>query len=174
MDFAAELQKLLDAESDPPLDPLVELARAQADILEAIRKKEENISYQIEEIYDIVKESGENASEAKAAAKRETRLLEALITVSDVMDDVLQFLRGHGVEHVDIIAAKVNEALEGCGVERLGAPGEPLDPRLHAVASAEFSDTPREHIIKVLQSGYAYGGKLARKAAVIVSKGEGA
>ena len=171
MDFAAELQKLIDAEETPPLDPLAELALGQANLLKAIRKKEDDLSLQVEEIYDIIKEADDNAKEVKAAAKREARLLESLLAISDMLDDVLRFLHEHGAAHVDIIAAKAGEAMIACGAERFGAPGEPLDPRLHTVASAEFSETPIEHITRVLQYGCAYNGKIARKASVIISKG---
>jgi len=199
MDFIAELKKLIDAEEAPLLDPLVELARAQsgvlenihknetdislqldplvesvraqASVLESIRKSEADISLQVEEIYDIVKESDENAKEVRAAAKREALLLESLVTIADLMDDVLNFLHKNRVEHTNIISAKMEEAINACGLERLGTSGEPLDPRLHTVASAQFSEIPKEHLISVLQSGYAYNGKLIRRATVIVSKG---
>ena len=69
MNFTAELQKLLKAENSPPVDPLAELARAQAGFLEGIHKNGAGISLQIEEIYDIVKESSKNAKEVKNAAK---------------------------------------------------------------------------------------------------------
>jgi predicted acetyltransferase len=66
MDFQTELQKLIDEETSPPLDPIIEIAKAQATVLGEIKKREENISLQVEEIYDIVKESDENAQKVKS------------------------------------------------------------------------------------------------------------
>jgi len=174
MDFAAELQKLIDAEDAPPLDPMAELALGQAALLEDIRKREENLSLQVEEIYDIIKESDDNEKAAKAALKRETRLLESLLAITDLTDDVLRYLSERGAAHIEAIAAKLDEAISACGVERFGAPGEQLDPRLHTVISAEESDFPFEQVTRVLQSGCAYNGKLIRKASVVVSNGTAA
>ena len=172
MNFEAELKKLLDAEEFPPLDPLVELARAQAGALEAIHKHSSDVSMQVEEIYDIVKEADENAKEAKNAAKRESLLLSSLFAVNDLLDSMLQFAQNTGAIHAETIAAKREEHMNACGVERVGFPGQTLDPRIHTVASAEESDAPFESVTRVLESGYLYRGNVARKATVIISKGK--
>ena len=171
MNFAAELKKLLEAEESPPTDPLAELSRAQAELLEAIHKTDSGISLQVEEIYDIVKESDENAKEIKNAAKRESALLGALIAVTDLLDSLLQHIQHTGAAHVETIAAKMDEALNACGLEKLGFIGQQLDPRQHSVASAEFSGAPLESVVRVLENGYMYRGNVIRKAAVIISKG---
>ena len=168
MDFAAELQLLLHEEEPPPIDPLTELALTQAGILDNIQKNNENLSLQVEEIYDIIKEADENAKELKNAVKRENALLSALVGLCDLLDSLLPYTQ----EHSQTIAAKKEEATDLCGLERLGLPGERMDPRLHTAASAEYSGAPPESIIRVLESGYAYRGKVIRKATVIISKGE--
>ena len=168
MDFSVELQKLLDLEEFPPVDPLTELARAQAGLLENIQKNNSALSLQIEEIYDIIKESDENAKEVKAAAKREQLLLVGLIGMADLLDSLLPHMQQ---QHSQIIVAKMDGAMNSCSLERLGFQGERFEPRLHTVASAEYSDAPLETIIGVLESGYAYHGKIIRKATVILSKG---
>lgn len=168
MDFAVELQKLLYAEEPPCVDPLAELARAQVALLDSINKNDTNISLQIEEVYDIIKEADENAREVKAALKRENMLLSGLVAMSDLLDALLPYM----LEHSQTATAKKEEVVNACGLEQLGFLGERLDPRLHTVASAEYSNAPSESIIRVLENGYAYRGKIFRKATVVLSKGE--
>jgi len=171
MDFLTELKRLLDAEATPLLDPLSELTKAQAGLLEAINKRNSDISMQVEEIYDIVKEADENARELKSAAKREAQLLNALIEITDLLDNSVQFMRSAGAVHAETLAAKREEALTASGLERVGDIGQRLDPGLHTVAFAEHSETPFETVIKVVECGYTYRGKVLRKATVIISKG---
>ena len=171
MDFAAELKKLLDAEENPPFDPIFELAKAQAGMLEALNKTEAGISLQVEEIYDIVKETDENAKEVKSAAKRESQLLGGLVALNDLLDGMLRHIQAGGAEHAAPIEAKRQDTLNSFGLERHGSPGGHLDPRIHTVASAEYSDAPVESIIDILECGYVYRGSVIRKATVIISKG---
>ena len=171
MNFAAELKKLLDAEEVPPHDPLAELTQANARLLESIVKNGSDVSMQVEEIYDIIKETDDNARELKIAAKREKLLLGSLIDFCDLLDSLLQYVRRTGADHAETIAAKKEEALDACGVETVGYLGQMLDPRIHTVASAEESDAPFESVIRILESGYTYRGNVVRKATVIISKG---
>jgi molecular chaperone GrpE (heat shock protein) len=55
---------------------------------------------------------------------------------------------------------------------RLGEEGQLLDPEIHRVQTAAASPLPREHVARVLQSGYRYLGDVLRRAAVIISTGE--
>ena len=172
MNFAEELKNLLEAESSLPRDPLAELSRAQAGILEALYKNNKGISLQVEEIYDIIKESDENARELKSAAKRENSLLGALFVVDDLLDSLLRYIQRSGAGHAEMIAAKRDEAMIGCGLEKLGYVGQQLDPRMHTVASAEPGGAPMESVTRVLESGYMYRGNVVRKATVVISNGQ--
>jgi len=171
MNFATELKKLLEAEEFPPDDPLAELARAQTELLDAIYKNNSGVSLQVEEIYDIVKDSDEKAREAKNAVKREGVLIGALVAVNDLLDSLLQYVQQTGAVHAEAVAAKRDEALNACSLEKYGALGQQLDPRIHTVASAEVSGAPLESVIRVLENGYIYHGNVIRKATVIISKG---
>ena len=171
MNFALELKKLLDAEDTPPVDPLAELARANAERLKAINKDSAGVSLQIEEIYDIINQTDKNAKEAKNAAKRESLMLGALVAVNDLLDDAMRFIMRDGAAHAGMIAARREQALVACGIELLGVLGERLDPRIHTVALAEFSNAPIESITSVLENGYLYRGEVVRKATVTISKG---
>jgi len=169
MDFAGELQKLLNEEELPLGEPLTELVRANADCLEALQKNETNLALQIEEIYDIIKDSDTNAKELKAAVKRENILLAGLVATSDLIDGLLY--HESNKEHTSVITTKLAEIINYCGLEPLGFSGEKLDPQIHTVSSAEFNGAPAESVIRVLERGYAYRGKILRKATVILSKG---
>lgn len=168
IDFAAELQKLLCEEEPTPTCPLTELARAQVGFLDNIDKNGAGLSLQVEEIYDIIKETDDNAKEVKAAAKRESMLLSGLVAMSDLLDGLLPYLQEHG----QTIAAKKEDIMNICGLEQLGFKGERLDFGLHTVAAAENSAAPSESVIHILEKGYAYRGKVIKKATVILSKGE--
>ena len=172
MDFQAELQKLIDEEISPPLDPIIEIAKAQAVVLEEIKKREENISLQVEEIYDIIKESDENAQKVKSLEKSKWLLIENMANIVDLLDTVLSTTKEYDEPSISAINLKLEESMHVCGLERLGVVGEHIDHRLHEVLSAEFSLLPFETVIKVIRSGFSYNGKPVRKAAVIVSKGE--
>ena len=171
MDFAVELRKLLNSEKTPVLDPMAELARAQAGALEAIYKNNSDVSMQVEEIYEIIKEADENVKEVKNAAKREHLLLAALVAMDDLLDSLLRQTQCSGNAHAEAIAAKREEVLRACGVEKTGYPGQRLDPSIHTVASAEYCDAPYESVTRVLESGFIYKGDTHRKATVIISKG---
>ena len=171
MDFGKELKKLLDAEETALLDPLSELTRTQSGVLEAIQKTGSDISHQVEEIYDIVKTADVNTREIKSAAKRESTLIAGLITLSDLLDSVLMYMKSAGAIHASTIAAKKDEVLGSCGLEAYDGLGQQLDPRYHTVASAEYSEAPHESVTRVLENGYIYRGNVTRKATVIVSKG---
>ena len=195
IDFYAELQKLLSMEDPPIADPFTELARAQAEFARAqmesageqkelvsaqkelalsqaglfddIQKNGANLSLQLEEIYDIIKGADDSAKGYNAAIKRENMLLGALVSMGDLLEGLLPYLH----EHSQTVAVKMGDVLYACGLARFGSPGEPFDTRLHTAASAEYSDIPFESITRVLESGYAYQGKMIRKATVILSKG---
>ena len=124
----------------------------------------------MEEIYDIIKDDDENEKALKGAAKRESLLLGGLIALEDIFESMAGILRQTG--HAEIICAKRDEILAASGLEPLGHEGQRLEPRIHTVADAVFSDAPVESIVRILEKGYEYNGKVIRKATVILSKGK--
>ena len=171
MDFALELQKLLNEEEIPLQNPLEEIAKSQLNMLEKVTKNSSEISLQVEEIYDIIKDSEENAREIKNAAKREETLLGGFIAINDLLDSIIQYMPNTDMSHIKVINGRRDEVLSACGIEKTGFTGQKLEPKLHTVASAEQSEAPHETITQVLESGYTYRGNITRKATVIVSKG---
>jgi molecular chaperone GrpE (heat shock protein) len=179
VNFEAELEKLLAREQGPlPRYELVEVLAESRTLLEALNKRQADLSLQVEEIYDLAKEA--DARELREALNAEKERLRQVLGVALGLSDML--------EHFCVYAGRSGSAeleyqgsllwqnsrllLETCGIARLGEAGESLNPALHTVQSALASELPKEQIIQVLQSGYAYFGRLVRKAVVVVSKGE--
>lgn len=167
MNFTAELKKLIKAEQQPLRDPLSELASAQAALLENIQKDNSDLSLQVEEIYDIIKTSDDNAKKIFTLEKRENLLLSSMISLNNLIDDLLPYIQDHAMA----VSAKREEAINACDLEQTGFIGERFDPKLHTAASAEFNEAMFETIIRVLENGYTYHGKVLKKAVVILSKG---
>jgi len=177
-DFEAELNKLLEQENEPlPQSGIEELAAESQQILYALYKKQSDISMQVEELYDIVKDSDNtNLQKALYDEKRRAGLaIRTVVGLSDLIDDFYEFSLQGGNEDIHnqarLMRKKAGGLLEGCGITRLGEEGQPLDPQIHTVHAGMYSQIPRERVAKVLQSGYLYLGALLRKATVVVSIG---
>jgi molecular chaperone GrpE (heat shock protein) len=180
VNFEAELEKLLIQEQEPlPNYELAEFAAAERELLAAVQKKQTDLSLQVEEIYDLVKEGDTRVlQEALSAEKGRTgQLALAVIGLCDMLEDFCTYARQSGngdLEHQGFLLWKNSGALlEGCGITRLGEEGQPLDPAIHRVQAAATSFFPREYVAQVLQSGYRYLGTVVRRAAVVLSTGTG-
>ncbi|MDR1575097.1 MAG: nucleotide exchange factor GrpE [Treponema sp.] len=178
LDFETELDRLLARESAPlPHSELAELAAAGQLMLTELYKKNAELSLQVEEVYDIVKEAdGGIVREAlDDERKRAGRLVAAVVALCDILEHFYAYARQSGGEDLELQARLLwkNAAavLEGCGITRLGEEGQYLDPEIHTVESAAASFLPREYVVRVLQSGYRYLGNVLRRAVVVVSTG---
>jgi molecular chaperone GrpE (heat shock protein) len=178
VNFEIELEKLLAGEYEPlPQYELTEvLAEGQA-LLDALNKKQAELSLQVEEVYDLVKEV--DARELREALKTERdrlqQLVEVAVGLSDMLEHFCAYAGQSGSAELEyqgrLLWQNSRVLLESCGITRFGEAGESLNPALHTVHSALDSEVPKEHIVRVLQSGYGYFGRLLRKAAVVVSRG---
>lgn len=176
-DFEAELDRLLSRENRSfPRYELVEFASAGREILEELNKRQTDVSLQIEEIYDLVKEQEAQREAAAAEKARADRLVLAAIGLADLLEDFCTYAGQSGSEALShqagLLWEQAGGILSGCGIVPLGKPGQPLDPRIHTVKAGAESPLPREQVLQVLQSGYAYQGMPVRKAAVVVSRGQ--
>jgi molecular chaperone GrpE (heat shock protein) len=178
VNFEAELEKLL-AEEQEPLHryELAELAAAERELLTALYKKNADLSLQVEEIYDLVKEGDTRVlQDALGAEKnRSGQLAGTAVGLCDMLEDFCAYARQSGngdLEHqARLLWRNSGALLEACGITRLGEEGQRLDPAIHTVQAAVPSALPREHVTWVLQSGYRYLGAIARRAVVVVSRG---
>jgi molecular chaperone GrpE (heat shock protein) len=177
VDFETELEKLLAGEQEYlPQSELSELMAANRDLLAALNKTQTDLSLQVEEIYDLAKEDTLELRKALEAAKgRLNQLLPAAVGLSDLLEDFYVYAGQSGSEALEhqgrLLWDNAQALLGNCGITRLGEAGQPLDPEIHKVQAAAVSSIPREHVARVLQSGYQYLGMLLRKAVVIVSSG---
>jgi molecular chaperone GrpE len=133
------------------------LQRTQADFLNYKRRREQ-----------------ERAAEAEAT---QAELLRQLLPVLDDLERALTQvpaeLRGHPwVEGMPLIARRLRLALAEAGLTRVGAPGEPFDPRWHeAVAYEPHPDYAEGQIAAVVRPGYRLGDRVVRPAQVTVASG---
>lgn len=178
IDFEAELDKLLTQEGEPlPQSELTELAAAGKELLAALNKKQTDFTMQIEEIYDLLQEADTNAlgESLRDEKARANRLAATAVGLCDILEDFCAYARGSGHEDLErqalLMWKNAGGLLESCGIARLGEEGQPLDPALHTVQTAVASPLPREHVARVLQSGYRYLGAVVRRAVVVVSTG---
>jgi molecular chaperone GrpE (heat shock protein) len=177
VNFETELEKLLAKEQEYlPQNELTELMAVNQNLLNALNKTQTDISLQVEEIYDMAKEDTAGLRETLEAAKgRLNQLLSTTVGLCDLLEDFCAYAEQSGsgdLEHQGLLLwENAQILLENCGITRLGETGQPLEPGIHKVQAAAASPVPREHVARVLQSGYQYLGTLLRKAAVIVSTG---
>jgi molecular chaperone GrpE (heat shock protein) len=178
VDFEAELKKLLSQERVPlSASCMEEFAASEKEFLTALYKKNTDISLQVEEIYDLVKEDDSRVlQEALAAEKNRTKQLAgAAIGLCDMLEDFCAYAVQSGSadleEQARVLWKNSGALLEACGITRLGEAGQLLNPAIHSVQAAVPSDFPKEQVTRVLQSGYRYLGAIARRAVVVVSAG---
>ena len=178
INFEAELVKLLAQESKPlPQSEFTELAAIGQQLLLTLNKKQADIAIQIEELYDLTKESDSTdlLDIMKNEKARAAMTVQTAMELSDLIDDFCEFTNLSGSEDLShqafLMRKKADSFLEKCGISRIGEQGQPLAPEIHSVQSGAASRVPREHVAKVLQSGYRYLGTLVRKATVVVSTG---
>jgi molecular chaperone GrpE (heat shock protein) len=179
VDFEAELKKLLKGEQEPlPEYDLVEVLAEGRNLLETLNKKQSDLSLQVEEIYDLAKEADtrELREALNAERGRVNQLLGSAVGLSDLLEHFCVYAGQSGSAELErqgrLLWQNSRLLLEDCGITRLGEAGQPLDPLLHTVQSAAASEFPREHIARVLQSGYRYMGMVLRKAVVVISTGD--
>jgi molecular chaperone GrpE len=93
----------------------------------------------------------------------------------DPVDSVERALR-MGPDHpcyegMRAVLDQMEATLARHGVQRIGAPGERFDPRLHeAVGVVHVPDLPDRTIVDVARSGYVRGDRVLRPAQVIVTR----
>jgi molecular chaperone GrpE (heat shock protein) len=179
INFEAELEKLLSLESgELPRYELAEFAALGQQLLADLNKKQTDVSLQIEEIYDLVKEQDNQVwrETLEAEKTRANQLASAAIGLSDLLEDFCAYAGQSGSEELKqqagLLRKNSDGILAGCGIFRLGEKGEPLNPQIHTVKASAESPLPREQVTRVLQSGYVYQNVLVRKAAVVVSRGQ--
>ena len=181
LDFETELNKLLSRETEQipryEFAQAVEMAALGQELLTDLQKKQTDVSLQVEEIYDLLKEQNtKGLQEALEAEKnRADKLARTAIALCDLLEDFCAYARLSGSEELkhqaDILRTQSGRYLADNNIIRFGEEGQPLNPQIHTVQKGVESPLPREQVLEVLQSGYVYKNALVRKAAVVVSLG---
>ena len=180
LDFKAELDKLIRLESEPLPGESCELAEMLAEgcgLLSSFGKKQDDISLQVEEIYDLV-QAAELREGLREEKRKADKLVGAVIGLCDIIEDFYEFAKTRDDElsrQAALMMRGADRMLGECGVSRIGdeeEAGIPLNPEIHTARSAAPSAYPKEHVARVLRSGYRHNGEVIRKAVVILSSGE--
>ena len=154
--LAAEREQVteLRAKADSYLDLL---QRTQADFVNYKRRSE--------------RERGDDAQAARA------ELLVQLLPVLDDLERALGQVPDDLAEHpwaqgMPLVGRQLRLALARAGLQRVGAPGESFDPRLHeAVAYEPHAGYAEGQIATVVRPGYRLGERVIRPAQVTVAQG---
>jgi molecular chaperone GrpE len=73
---------------------------------------------------------------------------------------------------VELVYAKLLDALQAEGLERIAAEGEPFDPSLHEALMQTGEGEGEPHVAEVFRAGYTLRGRVIRPAGVRVERGE--
>ncbi|MDO5744748.1 MAG: nucleotide exchange factor GrpE [Micrococcaceae bacterium] len=106
---------------------------------------------------------------------REVAVQSVFNNLLPVLDDI-DAARAHG-DLTDgpfaSIANKLDNVLEGLGLERIADAGVEFDPNVHeALLQQPHAEIPADHVAQVLRTGFKKGDRILRAAQVIVSLGE--
>lgn len=73
---------------------------------------------------------------------------------------------------VEMVLTQLKSALVAHGLKEINPVGQPFDPHQHeAISHQPSKDVKEEHVLAVVRTGYALGGRLLRPASVVVSSG---
>lgn len=99
------------------------------------------------------------------------RLLEVLddfelaMMAAESEPDLERFLKG-----VELVYAKLVDALKSEGLERIAAEGAPFDPEQHEALMQTGDGDGEPHVAEVFRSGYTLKGRVLRPAGVRVER----
>lgn len=104
-------------------------------------------------------------------------LIKDLLPVADSFERALEaarVLEGFDpamLEGMEATQKLFAESLTKSGLESLNPVGEAFNPEQHQAISMVPSDLPANHVVDVVQTGYALNGRTLRAAMVVVSQG---
>ena len=116
---------------------------------------------------------------AKDIERARRELLSELLDVVDNLDRALDAARSNSqagnlealLQGVDLVRRQFLSKLEGFGVRRIEAEGQPFDPALHEAISAVPGPPDQDGVVAgVIRHGYRIGDEVLRPAAVAVLK----
>lgn len=157
------------------LDALALQASSQAEQLaclsEQAHRAQEELSLQIEELYDRVTDP---APVVDADTKQ-------LVSAAVSLRDELEHLRAYAFatsdkaldRQIELLLLICDRQLSQAGISRIERLGEIYDPALDTVSDVEYAPNLENGVnTKALSGCYKYRGVIVRRANVIVNKGE--
>jgi molecular chaperone GrpE len=100
-------------------------------------------------------------------------LLEVVDNLDRAIDSAHQTASQEALlQGIEMVRRQFLAKLEGLGVKRIDAIGQPFDPALHEAISAVPASTPEQEgqVVGVVRNGYRIGDDILRPAAVAVAK----
>jgi molecular chaperone GrpE len=143
---------------------------------------------QVQEYIGKYRQASSEFEEARLRLRREIskdverarrEVLAEILDVLDNLDRAVEWTAGTQsveavIQGIDLVRRQFLSKLEGLGVTRIDAAGQPFDPQLHeAVTTVPTSSAEQDGIvIGVVRNGYRVGGDVLRPATVAVAKAE--
>jgi molecular chaperone GrpE len=114
---------------------------------------------------------------SKDIERSRREILAELLEVVDNLDRAIDSARIGGshdglVQGVEMVRRQFLAKLEGFGVKRIEAHGQPFDPALHEAISSVVAESPEQDglVVGTVRCGYRIGDDVLRPAAVAVAK----
>jgi molecular chaperone GrpE len=165
VESAEDLVQAEDADVELSDDDMALLAEAERDLVGEYRERAARAEAELKNFRTRV--------ERDRQANRDAVIAEVIRSLLPAIDD-LDRAEGHGDltegSPLAIVASKLRSGFEKYGLTRVGAKGEPFDPKLHeALVQLPSPDATSQTIADVIEVGYALGDRLIRPAKVAVS-----
>ena len=157
-------------ESDSPKDEGVSVESLQAEIAEL--KEGQLLAAEAQNIRRRAEADVEKARKFGTES-----LIKDLLPVADSFERALEaarVLEGFDpamLEGMEATQKLFAESLTKSGLESINPVGEAFNPEQHQAISMVPSDLPANHVVDVVQTGYALNGRTLRAAMVVVSQG---
>lgn len=164
-------------------DELIESLRKENQELREKLLKTEEAAKRLSNLYQIVQKDFEDykmrAIKDREQSKEEAieRFAKAFLDVVDNFEKALESLKNPSdiqsiITGIQMVHYQVVKLLQDFGIEKIEASGE-FNPLHHeALETIKTDEFPPNHVVKVLQHGYIYKGKVIRPAKVVVSISE--
>lgn len=158
-------------ESDSPEDEGVSVESLQAEIAE-LKEGQLRLAAEAQNIRRRAESDVEKARKFGTES-----LIKELLPVADSFERALEaarVLEGFDpamLEGMEATQKLFVESLTKSGLESIDPAGEVFNPEQHQAISMVPSDLPANHVVDVVQTGYALNGRTLRAAMVVVSQG---
>lgn len=161
--------------SVPPADPAAEL---QARLADAEARAAAARDAQLRAVADLENTRRRLERDAAASLKyANEKVFGELLAVADSLELGLKAAAGAEgpakalAEGMELTWRQLMSLLEKNGVKQLDPVGQPFNPDFHqAMTIAESAEIPANHVLSVLQKGYALHERLLRPAMVVVAR----